>query len=112
MGACPASIACLKVYSVLLERTCRSARSGFDTSLGASGLAERLRQPVEVRSGEVLALANWASYDPNDCSKLTGDQLHYRVMTDTFEAPRYKQLDNKPIFTKRFERLSGGADMA
>ena len=40
---------------------------------------------VDVHSGEVLALANWPTYDPNDRSKLTGEQLRNRVMTDTFE---------------------------
>ena len=40
---------------------------------------------IDVHTGEVLALANWPTYDPNDRSKLTGDQLRNRVMTDTFE---------------------------
>jgi len=40
---------------------------------------------VDAQSGEVLALANWPTYDPNDRSKLTGEQLRNRVMTDTFE---------------------------
>ena len=40
---------------------------------------------IDVLTGEVLALANYPSYDPNDRSKLTGAQLRNRVMTDTFE---------------------------
>jgi cell division protein FtsI (penicillin-binding protein 3) len=40
---------------------------------------------LDVHTGEVLALANWPTYDPNDRSKLTGEQLRNRVMTDTFE---------------------------
>ncbi|MES2151015.1 MAG: penicillin-binding protein 2 [Pseudomonadota bacterium] len=40
---------------------------------------------LDVQSGEVLALANWPTYNPNDRSVLTGDQLRNRVMTDTFE---------------------------
>jgi cell division protein FtsI (penicillin-binding protein 3) len=38
-----------------------------------------------VHTGEVLALANYPTYNPNDRSKLTGEQLRNRVMTDTFE---------------------------
>ena len=40
---------------------------------------------LDVKTGEVLALANWPTYDPNDRRKLTGAQLRNRVITDTFE---------------------------
>lgn len=40
---------------------------------------------VDVKTGEVLALANLPSYNPNDRSRLTGAQLRNRVLTDTFE---------------------------
>jgi cell division protein FtsI (penicillin-binding protein 3) len=40
---------------------------------------------LDVKTGEVLALANYPSYNPNDRRKLTGQQLRNRVMTDTFE---------------------------
>ena len=40
---------------------------------------------LDVHTGEVLALANYPTYNPNDRSKLTGEQLRNRVMTDSFE---------------------------
>ena len=40
---------------------------------------------LDIHTGEVLALANWPTYNPNDRSKLTGEQLRNRVITDTFE---------------------------
>jgi cell division protein FtsI (penicillin-binding protein 3) len=40
---------------------------------------------LDAKSGELLALANLPTYDPNDRSRLTGAQLRNRVLTDTFE---------------------------
>ncbi len=40
---------------------------------------------LDVRTGEVLALANLPTYDPNDRRKLTGEMLRNRVLTDTYE---------------------------
>jgi cell division protein FtsI (penicillin-binding protein 3) len=40
---------------------------------------------IDVKSGEVLALANLPTYDPNARGKLTGDAIRNRVLTDTFE---------------------------
>ncbi len=40
---------------------------------------------LDVKTGEVLALANYPSYNPNDRRALTGAQLRNRAMTDTFE---------------------------
>ena len=40
---------------------------------------------IDVRSGEVLALANVPSYNPNNRARLTGAQLRNRVITDLFE---------------------------
>ena len=40
---------------------------------------------MDAHTGEVLALANYPSYDPNNRSRLTGEQLRNRAITDTFE---------------------------
>ncbi|WP_157265852.1 peptidoglycan D,D-transpeptidase FtsI family protein [Azohydromonas aeria] len=40
---------------------------------------------IDVRTGEVLALANYPSYDPDVRGKLRGEQLRNRALTDTFE---------------------------
>jgi cell division protein FtsI (penicillin-binding protein 3) len=40
---------------------------------------------IDVRSGEVLALANLPTYDPNARGRLNGDAIRNRVLTDTFE---------------------------
>ena len=40
---------------------------------------------LDVRSGEILALANCPSYNPNNRARLTGAQLRNRVITDLFE---------------------------
>lgn len=40
---------------------------------------------LDAVSGEVLALANYPSFNPGDRSRLTGEQLRNRALTDTFE---------------------------
>jgi cell division protein FtsI (penicillin-binding protein 3) len=40
---------------------------------------------IDVATGEVLALSNWPTYNPNTRKDLTGAQLRNRVITDTFE---------------------------
>ena len=40
---------------------------------------------LDARTGEVLALANWPTYNPNNRAALSGAQLRNRAVTDTFE---------------------------
>lgn len=40
---------------------------------------------LDLRSGEVLALANAPSYNPNDRAQLSGGDLRNRALTDAFE---------------------------
>ena len=40
---------------------------------------------MDAHTGELLALANYPSYDPGHRKNLTGEQLRNRALTDTFE---------------------------
>lgn len=40
---------------------------------------------LDAKTGEVLALANWPTYNPNNRERLSGAQLRNRAVTDTFE---------------------------
>ncbi|HEX5394238.1 MAG TPA: penicillin-binding protein 2, partial [Rhodocyclaceae bacterium] len=40
---------------------------------------------LDVRTGEILALANLPTYNPNNRERLIGAQLRNRALTDTFE---------------------------
>ena len=40
---------------------------------------------VDARTGEILALTNWPTYNPNNRERLSGAQLRNRAITETFE---------------------------
>ncbi|TKC78955.1 penicillin-binding protein 2 [Trinickia terrae] len=40
---------------------------------------------LDAKNGDILALANYPTFDPNDRTRLTGTQLRNRALTDTFE---------------------------
>ena len=40
---------------------------------------------LDAKTGEILALANYPSYNPNQRRNLTGNQLRNRALTDSFE---------------------------
>jgi cell division protein FtsI (penicillin-binding protein 3) len=81
----------------------RSAQDGRDLALSLDGKLQSLAYgalkaaveehrakagalvAIDVRSGEILALANVPSFNPNNRSRLTGAQLRNRAVTDLFE---------------------------
>ena len=81
----------------------RSAQDGRDLALAIDGKLQSLAFgalknaveqhrakagaliAVDVRTGEVLALVNVPSFNPNNRTRLTGSQLRNRVITDAFE---------------------------
>ena len=52
---------------------------GEHKALGGSAVV------LDVQTGEVLALANFPSYNPNQRRNLSGEQLRNRALTDSFE---------------------------
>ena len=40
---------------------------------------------LDVKTGEILALANWPTYNPNSRNKVTPAMMRNRALTDTFE---------------------------
>jgi cell division protein FtsI (penicillin-binding protein 3) len=40
---------------------------------------------LDVKTGEILALANWPSYNPNNRAKVSRDRMRNRALTDSFE---------------------------
>lgn len=67
------------------------ARLQYDTYLALKNAVEQHNASaaagivLDVRTGEVLALVNLPSYDPNDRTSRSGAALRNRAMVDTFE---------------------------
>jgi len=40
---------------------------------------------LDTRTGEILALANWPSYNPNNRTRVTRERVRNRALTDSFE---------------------------
>ena len=57
--------------------------------LKAAVLAQKARAGglviLDAKTGEILALANWPTYNPNSRTKVARDAMRNRALTDTFE---------------------------
>jgi len=71
----------LSIDAEIQSRTFSLLRQAVADHKAAAGAAVVL----DVRSGELLAVANWPSYDPNDSASRAGAELRNRAITDTFE---------------------------
>jgi cell division protein FtsI (penicillin-binding protein 3) len=59
----------------------RELKAGIDrTKAKAGGLCI-----VDAKTGEILALANWPTYNPNRRDKVARERMRNRALTDTFE---------------------------
>ena len=71
----------LTIDTRIQARTFEALKGAVQENKAKAGAAVVL----DAKSGEVLALANWPSYNPNDRSDLSGGQLRNRAITDLYE---------------------------
>ena len=71
----------LSIDSKIQYITYENLKAAVEKSKAKAGAAV----VIDVRTGEVLSLVNYPTYNPNDRSHLTGEQLRNRILTDVFE---------------------------
>ena len=71
----------LTIDTRIQARTFEALKEAVKVNAAKAGAAIVL----DAHNGEVLALANWPSYNPNDRSGLSGSQLRNRAITDIYE---------------------------
>jgi cell division protein FtsI (penicillin-binding protein 3) len=71
----------LSVDSRLQYLAFREIKAAVDANKAHAGAAVIL----DVKTGEILALANWPSYNPNNRTRTTRDKMRNRALIDTFE---------------------------
>jgi cell division protein FtsI (penicillin-binding protein 3) len=71
----------LSIDSRLQYLAFRELKAGIErTKAKAGGLCI-----LDAKTGEILALANWPSYNPNRRDRVARDRMRNRALTDTFE---------------------------
>jgi cell division protein FtsI (penicillin-binding protein 3) len=71
----------LSIDSRLQYLAFREIKAAVDANKAHAGAAVML----DVKTGEVLALVNWPSYNPNNRIRATRDKMRNRALIDTFE---------------------------
>ena len=71
----------LSIDSRLQFLTFNALRDGVERYEAQAGAAIA----IDVRTGEILAMANWPSYDPNNRKRLSMDAVRNRAVYDNFE---------------------------
>ena len=71
----------LSIDSRLQYLAFREIKAAVEANKARSGAAVML----DVKTGEVLALVNWPSYNPNNRARTTRDKMRNRALIDTFE---------------------------
>ncbi|HEY1436605.1 MAG TPA: penicillin-binding protein 2 [Casimicrobiaceae bacterium] len=71
----------LSIDSRLQYLAFREIKAAVDANKARAGAAVML----DVKTGEVLALVNWPSYNPNNRIRVTRDKMRNRALIDTFE---------------------------
>ena len=71
----------LSIDSRLQYLAFREIKAAVDANKAHAGAVVML----DVKTGEVLALANWPSYNPNNRVRVTRDKMRNRALIDTFE---------------------------
>ncbi|HEV2038826.1 MAG TPA: penicillin-binding protein 2 [Casimicrobiaceae bacterium] len=71
----------LSIDSRLQYLAFREIKAAVDANKARAGAAVML----DVKSGEILALVNWPSYNPNNRMRTTRDRMRNRALIDTFE---------------------------
>src|SRR6266513_5808896 len=71
----------LSIDSRLQYLAFREIKAAVDANKARAGAVVML----DVKTGEILALANWPSYNPNNRIRTTRDRMRNRALIDTFE---------------------------
>ena len=71
----------LAIDSRLQYLAFRELKTAIDTNKAAAGAVV----VIDIKTGEIVALANWPAFNPNNRTRAAKDKMRNRALTDTFE---------------------------